>query len=57
MKRSNPIRVGDTFQSQGGELWTVTEDMKFGRGYWVVSQDRCRQTIFKRQTLERMQRA
>ena len=49
------IRVGDVFVTSG-ERWTVTEDLRFGQGYWVVSADRCRQTIFQRATLESMTR-
>lgn len=48
------IVVGDRFLSRNGEIWTVTEDRRFGRGYWVVSRDRLCQTIFQRQALEGM---
>lgn len=55
MKRQTIVE-GDKFKSKGGEVWTVTEDMKFGRGYWVVSEDRCRQAVFNRHNLETMER-
>ena len=55
MKRPIPIRVGDKFKGSK-ETYTVTEAMPFGRGYWVITEDRNRQTIFDRNTLETMQR-
>lgn len=55
MKRQ-PIVVGDKFKSSNGQVWTVFEAMPFGRGYWVVSADRCRQTIMNRYNLELMER-
>jgi hypothetical protein len=52
-----PIRQGDIFKSRSGQQWLVTEAMGFGRGYWVVSvPERTRQTIFKRNQLENMER-
>ena len=49
------IRVGDQFKSNNGVL-EVTEDRRFGRGYWVKSPDGTRQTIYQRSTLETMER-
>lgn len=54
MSRRPVIREGDAFRSGSGEVWTVTEDLRFGQGYWVVSADRCRQTILPRSSLEKM---
>jgi hypothetical protein len=55
MKRL-PIVEGDKFKAKSGEVWTVTECLGFGRGYWIISADRCRQTIFNRHNLELMER-
>jgi hypothetical protein len=57
MKQDTAIRVGDKFKSRSGVIWEVFEDLKFGRGYWVVTiPDRERQTIMKRAMLERHER-
>lgn len=55
-EKRQPIVVGDKFKSINGLVWIVSEDMKFGRGYWVVSSDRCRQAVFNRHDLETMER-
>ena len=52
-----PIRVGDQFISGNNEVWTVAEDRKFGRGYWVINATKTRQTVMNKTTLQSMQRA
>ena len=54
--KREPIREGSQFVGKDGEVWTVTEIGRFGRPYWVVSADQCRQTIFHRNVLETMER-
>ena len=52
-----PIRVGDKFKGGAGYVYQITEDLKFGRGYWWITlPDRNRQGIFKRNVLETMER-
>lgn len=55
--KRQPIRVGDKFLNASGVTYEVTEDLKFGRGYWWVTvPERNRQGIFKRNVLEGMKR-
>lgn len=57
MNKQQPIRVGDEFKS-GDTVWQVFEDMKFGRGYWVVNvPQRNKQAIMNRASLQKMERA
>jgi hypothetical protein len=52
-----PIRVGDQFRNSNGIIYEITEDLKFGQGYWWVTlPDRTRQGIFNRNVLETMTR-
>lgn len=54
--RAIPIRVGDQFKMSNGSIWIVTECGLFGRPYWIVSEDRNRQTCMAKFQLEQMER-
>jgi hypothetical protein len=54
--KTTPIREGDKFRSTDGEIWTVLDNMGFGRGYWTHSADRKMQTVFKYEELQNMKR-
>lgn len=55
-RRPLPIREGDKFKSSNGQLWTVFDCMGFGRGYWVHSEDRRYQTVYRYAELQGMER-
>lgn len=56
--KTKPIRAGDRFEDENNTVWQITEDRRFGRGYWVINiPGRTLQAIFHRATLERMKRA
>jgi hypothetical protein len=56
MSKRIPIRVNDRFEASDGTVWIITECGLFGRPYWIVSEDRNRQTCMSRASLERMKR-